>query len=70
MNLVFVSGLIYPFEGAAANRYIAYSKGLTELGHKVTFVLILNQPEISGKFSIKVLISYVVSLKVRIMKGK
>ena len=53
MNIVFVSGLIYPFEGAAANRYIAYSKGLSELGHKVTFVLIQNQPEISGKFSIE-----------------
>lgn len=44
--------MIYPFEGAAANRYIAYAKGLTELGHKVTFVLILNQPEVSGKFNI------------------
>lgn len=53
MNLVFVSGLVYPFIGAAANRYIAYAKGLTELGHKVTFVLILNQPEISGKFNIE-----------------
>ena len=53
MNLVFVSGLIYPFEGAAANRYIAYANGLAELGHKVTFILILNQPEISGNFSIK-----------------
>lgn len=53
MNLVFISGLVYPFEGAAANRIIAYAKGLSELGHKVTFILILNQPEISGKFSIE-----------------
>jgi len=52
MNLIFVSGLVYPFEGAVSNRYFAYTKGLIELGHKITFILILNQPMISGKFSI------------------
>ena len=43
MNLVFVSGAQYPFQGAATNRYIAYAKGLIELGHNVTFVLFLRQ---------------------------
>ncbi len=43
MNLVFISRAQYPFEYASTNRLLAYSKGLVELGHKVTFVLFLPQ---------------------------
>ena len=47
MNLVFVSSGQYPNGGASSNRHIAYSKGLAEAGHDVTFLLLSNQT--SGK---------------------
>lgn len=40
MNLLFVSSCQYPEGGAAANRHLAYAKGLVELNNKVTFILI------------------------------
>lgn len=43
MNLVFVSSEQYPNGGAAANRHMAYAKGLVEAGHNVTFVLLSKQ---------------------------
>lgn len=43
MNLVFVSSEKYPNGGAAANRHMAYAKGLVEAGHLVHFVLLSKQ---------------------------
>jgi glycosyltransferase involved in cell wall biosynthesis len=43
MNLIFISGNQYPDGGAAANRHMAYVKGLKELGHEIEFILINKQ---------------------------
>jgi glycosyltransferase involved in cell wall biosynthesis len=43
LNLVFVSSDQYPDGGAAVNRHMAYTKGLVEDGHDVTFVLLSKQ---------------------------
>jgi glycosyltransferase involved in cell wall biosynthesis len=43
MNLIFVSANQYPDGGAAANRHMAYVKGLKELGHEIEFILINKQ---------------------------
>ncbi len=45
MNLVFVSGEDFSEAGASANRFIAYCKGLAELGHNVTSILIQRQKQ-------------------------
>ena len=50
MNLIFISREQYPDGGAPANRHIAYSKGLMELGHKVTFVLLSRQARGEARF--------------------
>lgn len=43
MKLIFISSGQYPDGGAAVNRHLAYSKGLTELGHEVVFLLLEKQ---------------------------
>lgn len=43
MRLIFISSGQYPDGGAATNRHLAYSKGLTELGHEVEFLLLEKQ---------------------------
>ncbi len=43
MKLIFVSANQYPDGGAAANRHLAYAKGLKELGHEIEFILIQKQ---------------------------
>ena len=43
MKLIFVSSERYPNGGAAVNRHLAYAKGLNELGHDITFLLLENQ---------------------------
>jgi glycosyltransferase involved in cell wall biosynthesis len=43
MILIFISSAQYPNGGAATNRHLAYSKGLTELGHDVEFILLEKQ---------------------------
>ena len=50
MNLVFVSREQYPNGGAATNRHIAYAKGLIELGHEVTFILVIEQTSGNREF--------------------
>lgn len=51
MNLVFISREQYPDGGAPANRHLAYSKGLIEQGHKVTFILLSKQSGSEDRFS-------------------
>ena len=43
MKLIFVSTDQYPDGGAAANRHLAYAKGLKELGHEIEFILLSEQ---------------------------
>lgn len=43
MKLIIISSGKYPNGGAAANRHLAYAKGLTELGHEIVFILLENQ---------------------------
>lgn len=43
MKIIFVSSGQYPNGGAAANRHLAYAKGLIELGHEVEFILLVKQ---------------------------
>jgi len=43
MKLIFVSDNLYPDGGAAANRHLAYVKGLKELGHEIEFILLKEQ---------------------------
>ena len=43
MNLLFITGGQYPDGGAASNRQMAYAKGLVELNHDVTFILLSAQ---------------------------
>jgi glycosyltransferase involved in cell wall biosynthesis len=43
MRIIFVSSGQYPDGGAAANRHLAYAKGLMELGHHVEFILLVEQ---------------------------
>lgn len=43
MNLLFISSEKYPNGGAASNRHLAYTKGLAEAGHNVTFLLLSKQ---------------------------
>lgn len=50
MNIIFISREQYPDGGAPANRHIAYSKGLIELGHKVTFILLSQQNSREPRF--------------------
>lgn len=39
LRIVFISSLQYPEGGAAANRHLAFAKGLCELGNNVGFIL-------------------------------
>lgn len=50
MNLIFISREQYPDGGAPANRHIAYTKGLIEQGHKVTFILLSRQSGEEAQF--------------------
>ena len=43
MKLLFISSEQYPNGGAAVNRHLAYAKGLEELGHHVSFILLNKQ---------------------------
>ena len=43
MKLFFISSEQYPNGGAAVNRHLAYAKGLEELGHHVSFILLNKQ---------------------------
>lgn len=43
MNLFFISSEQYPNGGAATNRHMAYTKGLAEAGHNITFILLAKQ---------------------------
>jgi len=53
MNLVFLSREQYPDGGAATNRHIAYAKGLVELGHCVTFILLSEQSTDNFEFNLE-----------------
>lgn len=50
MNFVFISPDQYPDGGASSNRHIAYTKGLAELGHEVTFLLLSKQSFRNDKY--------------------
>ena len=51
MNVVFISTAQYPNGGAAANRHMAYAKGLLEAGHDVSFVLLSEQKQPYQEYS-------------------
>ena len=52
LNIVIISSDHYPDGGASANRHLAYSKGLCELGNSVTFILLGPQKDKRSSFDI------------------
>ena len=52
LNIVILSSDKYPDGGASANRHLAYSKGLCELGNMVTFILLGPQKDGRASFEI------------------
>jgi glycosyltransferase involved in cell wall biosynthesis len=52
LNIVILSSDRYPDGGASANRHLAYSKGLCELGNSVTFILLGQQKDNKPAFEI------------------
>jgi len=49
LKIVFISSLQYPEGGAAANRHLAYAKGLSEIGNEVYFILTSPQTSVIDK---------------------
>lgn len=51
-NIVVISSDLYPDGGASANRHLAWSRGLTEIGNSVTFILLAPQSNSQDNFTI------------------
>lgn len=51
-NIVVISSDLYPDGGASANRHLAWSRGLAEIGNSVTFILLAPQRSSQDNFTI------------------
>lgn len=51
-NIIVISSDLYPDGGASANRHLAWSRGLAEIGNSVTFILLAPQSNSSDSFLI------------------
>lgn len=51
-NIVVISSDLYPDGGASANRHLAWSRGLVEIGNAVTFILLAPQNISTNNFTI------------------
>lgn len=52
LNIVIISSDHYPDGGASANRHLAWSRGLAEIGNTVTFILLAPQTQTHDSFQI------------------